>query len=250
MFNSPALFAILSLWTSYDLADAFAVPRTTTTGAVATTRGTASAFTRLFMAEDGDGETNTEQQETTAAGEAAGSDILSSPAFLKRKLEVLKSDIEKTEKDLAEALERVEVAKEEWAPQLEDLEREYSNIRERMSSQNEKGDAQAIVKVVQEVLGLLDNFDRAYGVIKPETDAEKAIEAEYKAAYQSILDIFEDLGVKEVETVGKEFDYEMHQAVMQMPGTEYDEGIVCQEFQKGFIMEETLIRPAMVAVAV
>lgn len=119
-----------------------------------------------------------------------------------------------------------------------------------MSSQNEKGDAQAIVKVVQEVLDLLDNFDRAYGVIKPETDQEKAIEAEYKAAYQDILDTFQKLGVAEVETLGKEFDYELHQAVMQMPGTDYEEGIVCTEFQKGFIMEETLIRPAMVAVAV
>lgn len=119
-----------------------------------------------------------------------------------------------------------------------------------MSSQNETGDTQAIVKVVQAVLELLDNFDRAYGVIKPESEADQAIEAEYKAAYQSILDTFEKLGVTEVPTVGQEFDYELHQAVMQMPGTEYDEGTVCQEFQKGFIMEETLIRPAMVAVAV
>jgi molecular chaperone GrpE len=125
----------------------------------------------------------------------------------------------------------------------------YENIRERMSSQNETGDVQAIVKVVQAVLELLDNFDRAYGVIKPETDADRAIEEEYKAAYQSILEIFEKLGVTEVGTVGQEFDYELHQAVMQMPGTDYDEGIICQEFQKGFVMEETLIRPAMVAVA-
>jgi molecular chaperone GrpE len=118
-----------------------------------------------------------------------------------------------------------------------------------MSNQNEKGDTKAIVRVVQEVLGLLDNFDRAYGVIKPETDADRVIEEEYKAAYQAILDTIGKLGVKEVETVGKEFDYEMHQAVMQMPGTEYEEGICCQEFQKGFMMEDTLIRPAMVAVA-
>ncbi|KAL3903347.1 MAG: hypothetical protein SGILL_010479, partial [Bacillariaceae sp.] len=166
-----------------------------------------------------------------------------------RKLEVLKSDIEKTEADLEAALERAEVAKEEWGPQLEDLQREYENIRERMSSQNETGDSQAIVKVVQAVLELLDNFDRAYGVIKPETDADAAIEEEYKAAYQSILETFEKLGVTEVATVGQEFDYELHQAVMQMPGTDFEEGIVCQEFQKGFVMEETLIRPAMVAVA-
>ncbi len=119
-----------------------------------------------------------------------------------------------------------------------------------MSSQNEQGDSKAIVTVVKEVVDVLDNFDRAYGVIKATTEAEEAIQAEFKAAYQGILDTFEELGVVQVKTVGTEFDYELHQAVMQMPGTDYEEGIVCQEFQKGFIMgEDTLIRPALVAVA-
>jgi molecular chaperone GrpE len=144
---------------------------------------------------------------------------------------------------------------------------QYSNIQERMSNQRQSGDTQAIVTVVRAVLELLDNFDRAYGVIKPSSEAEQAIEAEYKLAYQQILDTFAKLGVREVDTVGKEFDYEFHQAIMQMPGTDFEEGIVCQEFQKGFLMGQesssgddgedgedsgpslTLIRPAMVAVA-
>ena len=60
------------------------------------------------------------------AGDAAASpdDILNSPAFLQRKLEVLESDIATAEEDLAAATERKEVAKEEWGPQLEALERE------------------------------------------------------------------------------------------------------------------------------
>ena len=55
--------------------------------------------------------------------------------------------------------------------------------------------------------------------------------------------------MQQVETLGTEFDYEVHQAVMQQPSDEYDEGIVCQEFQKGFKIGDTLIRAAMVAVA-
>lgn len=119
-----------------------------------------------------------------------------------------------------------------------------------MSSQNKEGDSESIVRVVTAVLDLLDNFDRGMGVIVPENDTEKSIETEYKAAYNSIVYQFETLGVTEVPTIGKEFDYELHQAVMQMPGTEYEEGYVCKEFQKGFAMDDTLIRPAMVAVAV
>ena len=70
------------------------------------------------------------EEETTEeqAGDAAASpdDILNSPAFLQRKLEVLESDIATAEEDLAAATERKEVAKEEWGPQLEALEREVS----------------------------------------------------------------------------------------------------------------------------
>lgn len=95
----------------------------------------------------------------------------------------------------------------------------------------------------------MDNFDRASGVIESETDSDKVIETEYNAAYQSILDQFETLGVTEVKTLGEEFDVELHQAVMQMPDPEYEEGYICKEFQKGFKMGDTLVRPAMVAVA-
>jgi len=199
-------------------------------------------------AQSDEGSSTSEDAEPAAAA-ADQNDILNSPAFLKRKLEVLGSDIAAAEEELVAATERKEVAKEEWGPQLDALQREYTNIQQRMTEQNQEGDSDAKVRVVKGIVDLLDNFDRASGVIVSETEAEKAIESEYKAAYQDILDQFNKLGVNEVETVGLEFDYELHQAVMQMPGTDYEEGVVCQEFQKGFIMGEALIRPAMVAVA-
>ena len=126
---------------------------------------------------------------------------------------------------------------------------QFKNIQERMSSQNEEGDTQAIVAVARDMLDLLDNFDRAFQAVKPENDAQQAIEDDYKGVYKAVLETFERLGIKEVETVGIEFDYEIHQAVMQMPKEGFEEGIVCDEFAKGFIMGEMLIRPAMVGVA-
>lgn len=107
----------------------------------------------------------------------------------------------------------------------------------------------ATVQVAREVLKVLDNFDRAFGVIKAETESQVAIEQEYRTTYNSIMTILSDLGVEEVETVGVEFDYEVHQAVMQKPSADYEEGIVCEEFQKGFKLGEQLIRAAMVSVA-
>lgn len=125
----------------------------------------------------------------------------------------------------------------------------YRNIQERLGNQNKQGDTMATVQVVREMLAVLDNYDRAFGAVTPETEEEKAIEAEYKATYDQILEIFESLGVTTVETVGKEFDYEYHQAVMQKASDEFEEGIVCEEFAKGFVIGETLIRASMVAVA-
>jgi molecular chaperone GrpE len=118
-----------------------------------------------------------------------------------------------------------------------------------MATQNKKGDAMATIQVVREILEVIDTFDRAFGAVQPETDEEKEIETQYKELYGSVIKTFEELGVTEVETLGKEFDYEVHQAVMQRPSEDYEEGIVCDELQKGFMLGETLIRAAMVSVA-
>lgn len=129
MFQSTVFLAIASLCLT---TDAFVVT-SRSSGPAQLSQATAASKTTpstwsLYMADEGEAsDTNTEQQDTTAAGDDGGaSDILNSPAFLKRKLEVLKSDIEKTEADVEAALERAEVAKEEWGPQLEDLQREVS----------------------------------------------------------------------------------------------------------------------------
>lgn len=118
-----------------------------------------------------------------------------------------------------------------------------------MNTQSKKGDNMATIQVTRQMLEVLDNYDRAFGAVTPSTDEEKAIEAEYKATYDMILDTFGKLGVEEVATLGTEFDYEVHQAVMQKPSDEYEEGIVCEEFQKGFKLGNELVRAAMVAVA-
>ena len=98
------------------------------------------------------------------------------------------------------------------------------------------------------MLEVIDNCNRAFSNVVPETDGEKEIEADFKKAYAHILATFEELGIKEIETVGTEFDYEVHQAVLQKP-SDFGEGIVCEELQKGYKFEDKLIRAAMVAVS-
>eukprot|EP00522_Entomoneis_paludosa_P007308 CAMPEP_0172453934 /NCGR_PEP_ID=MMETSP1065-20121228/11071_1 /TAXON_ID=265537 /ORGANISM="Amphiprora paludosa, Strain CCMP125" /LENGTH=233 /DNA_ID=CAMNT_0013206181 /DNA_START=89 /DNA_END=790 /DNA_ORIENTATION=- len=202
-----------------------------------------AASTCLFSQEDGNA------PEEGAPTDSGASDILNSPAFLQRKLEVLQSDIAKVEADTEEARARLEAGKAEWGGQLDELQKEYQNIQERLNSQNKQGDTMAIVQVTREMLKVLDNYDRAFGAVTPSGDIEAEIEADYKSTWDDIMQTFSDLGVEEIKTVGVEFDYEVHQAVMQKPSDEYEEGIVCEEFQKGFKIGDTLIRASMVAVA-
>jgi hypothetical protein len=133
MFPTTILLAVISLYRTTSSVEAFTVTRT----AAPSISAVSFPPTCFFMSEEGrdaGSETNTEQaaQDTTTAGEdvaGGATDILNSPAFLKRKLEVLKSDIEKTEANLEAALEQAEIAKEEWGPQLEDLQREVSGVK-------------------------------------------------------------------------------------------------------------------------
>ena len=109
----------------------------------------------------------------------------------------------------------------------------------------------ANIQIARKFLNVLDNYDRAFIALTPEWHEEKEVEAAYnKETYDSILKQFDDISVKQVETVGVEFDYEFHQAVMMRPDEDYEEGVVCEELAKGFKMEDgTLIRAAMVVVA-
>jgi molecular chaperone GrpE len=220
---------------------------------------TTATTTRRWMSVDDDEASPSPQDEgasspvddesSSSALSSDTTDILNSPVFLKRKLEVLQKDMHVTERELEAAQEQLTQNKAEWSSQLDELSKEYRQIQSRMNAQNTQGDSMATIQVVRQILGVLDTFDRAFGVVQPTTDEERAVEAEYRQVYEGILETFTKLGVEVVPTLGIEFDYEIHQAVMQKPSDEYGEGIVCEEFQKGFKFGDQLVRAAMVAVA-
>jgi molecular chaperone GrpE len=205
-------------------------------------------FITSLYAEEGEAEEKAAEDEKKSGD--GGDDILNSPAFLKRKLEVLKSDVESLDERMSSANEVYLANKAEWGPQLDDLRKEYTNIQDRMKQKMKDGAGAANIQIARGILNVLDNYDRAFASVNAETDEQKAVEATYKETYDMILAKFEELGVHAVDTVGKEFDYEFHSAVMMRPDEDYEEGIVCEELAKGFAMEDgTLIRAAMVVVA-
>lgn len=110
------------------------------------------------------------------------------------------------------------------------------------------GDEKSRVEVARAIVEVIDNYDRAFAAVSPDSEEKKVIEADYQQSYGNFMEALKEIGVTPVEAVGLEFDYEVHDAVTVMP-SEYEEGIVCAEMQRGYSLGKNLIRAAMVAVS-
>ncbi|GJM85506.1 hypothetical protein PR202_ga01962 [Eleusine coracana subsp. coracana] len=126
---------------------------------------------------------------------------------------------------------------------------DFDNFRKR--TENEKLNMMTNVQgeVVESLLPVLDNFERAKTQIKVETEGEEKINNSYQSIYKQFIEILNSLGVEDVETIGKPFDPMLHEAIMREESVVYEEGIIIQEFRKGFKLGERLLRPAMVKVS-
>ena len=123
---------------------------------------------------------------------------------------------------------------------------EFENFRNRTEKEKSSMYEMGAKSVVEKILPVLDNFERGLEHI-PE-DTNDAFADGMKMVYKQMCTELENIGVKPIEAVGKEFDPNIHNAVMQVASEEFESGIVAQELQKGYMYRETLVRPSMVAV--
>ena len=105
------------------------------------------------------------------------------------------------------------------------------------------------MKLINEFLPVLDNFDRARGSIETAEGEEVETNERYQAMHAALMESLTSMGVTKVPTVGEEFDYNLHMAIQQIPNPEYDEGIVCSEMQPGYTCKGLLVRAAYVMVS-
>lgn len=126
---------------------------------------------------------------------------------------------------------------------------DFDNFRKRTERERISLVANAQGEVVENLLPVLDNFERAKAAIKVETEKEEKINNSYQSIYKQFVEILSALGVVPVETTGQPFDPLLHEAIMREESTEFNEGVVIQEFRKGFRIGERLLRPSMVKVS-
>ena len=125
---------------------------------------------------------------------------------------------------------------------------EFENFRKRTTKEKEQMFSMGEKNVVEKILPVVDNFERGLASI-PEDEKDDAIASGMEMIYKQLKKVLEDLGVKEIDAVGKQFDPNFHNAVMQVESEEYESGVVAQEFIKGYMYHDTVIRHSMVGVA-
>lgn len=122
---------------------------------------------------------------------------------------------------------------------------EFDNYKKRSTKERENIYTDVRVDTVSKFLPVYDNLERA---LKAET-ADEAYKKGVEMTFNQLLDVFKKLGVEEIESVGKPFDPNLHNAVMHVEDEEKGENEIVEEFQKGFKVGDKVIRFSMVKVA-
>uniref|UniRef100_A0A1D1XME2 GrpE protein homolog n=1 Tax=Anthurium amnicola TaxID=1678845 RepID=A0A1D1XME2_9ARAE len=177
--------------------------------------------------------------------------------------EALANDDQSTISEIESFLQSIEDEKNSLANKVATLSEELSTERDRIlrisadfenfrkRTERERLSLMTNVQgeLVESLLPVLDNFERAKSQIKVETEREEKINNSYQSIYKQFVEILSSLGVEAVETVGNAFDPMLHEAIMSEDSMEFEEGIILQEFRKGFKIGDRLLRPSMVKVS-
>jgi molecular chaperone GrpE len=124
---------------------------------------------------------------------------------------------------------------------------EFENYRKRIERERREQADQAVVDILKELLLVVDDFDRALTVDAGEGGA--AYRKGVELIHGKLHDLLRKQGVKAMDVLGADFDPNVHMAVLHEESPEHREGEVIGELQKGYMLNDRLLRPAMVKVA-
>lgn len=167
----------------------------------------------------------------------------------------LENEIEKEQKANEEEMALMQKELEEARMQTESaidkmlrLAAEFDNYKKRSAKEHENIRKYASESVIKELLPIVDNFERAIQSANESRDFESFLEG-VKLILNQIINLLEKEGVIPIKSVGEPFDPNFHEAVMHVDSDEYPANVVAEEYQKGYILKDRVIRPAMVAVS-
>ena len=124
---------------------------------------------------------------------------------------------------------------------------EFENFRNRSEKEKAAKFDMGAKNVVEKVLPIVDNFERGLAAV-PEEEQDNAFVKGMEAVYKQFTTVLEEIGVTPIEAVGKEFDPNLHNAVMHDEDETKEANIISEEFQKGYMYKDSVVRHSMVKV--
>ncbi len=125
---------------------------------------------------------------------------------------------------------------------------EFDNFRKRTEKEKSAMFEMGASDIIKKLLPIVDNFERGFKSVSDE-EKETPFAKGMDMVYKQTIKMLEDAGVKPIEALGQEFNPDMHNAVMHVEDDSVGDNIIVEEFEKGYIYRETVIRHSMVKVA-
>ncbi len=155
----------------------------------------------------------------------------------KKSARALEVELEKSEEKVADLTDR-----------YQRLMAEFENARKRNAKEQSHMYDVGAKEVLSGLLPVVDNFERGIDVLSEE-EKEGAFAQGIIKIYQQLMDTLDGLGVTAMDAAGKEFNPDFHNAVMHVEDEELGENVVVEEFQKGYMYKDMVLRHSMVKVA-
>lgn len=125
---------------------------------------------------------------------------------------------------------------------------EFDNFRKRTDKEKSQMYEIGAKDVIEKILPVVDNFERGLNAASEEEKENPVIQGMDKV-YKQLMTTLEEIGVKPIDAVGEEFNPDLHNAVMHVEDEAFGENTVAEEFQKGYLYRESVVRHSMVKVA-
>ena len=125
---------------------------------------------------------------------------------------------------------------------------EFENFRKRSEKEKAGMFEMGAKSVIEQILPVIDNFERGLAAVPEDAKGDPFIDGMEKI-YRQLMDTMDKLNVKPIEAVGTEFNPDFHNAVMHVEDEEAGENVVVEEFQKGYLYKDQVVRHSMVKVA-
>ena len=207
---------------------------------------------------EGSAEENTEARTAEETAEEGGTSSETATESAEEETETVPPEGEdpKTwaEKRAAKKQAKLDKKSQGYKEQIEQLEdkvkrqlAEFENFRNRTEKEKHAMFETGAKSVVEKILPVVDNFERGLATVPEGRKGDPFVDG-MERIYKQLLTELENMGVKPIEAVGKEFDPNLHNAVMQVESEEYESGVVAQELQRGYTYRESVVRHSMVAV--